>query len=268
MVTLCITSSVTQRVKYSDTSCVVLRMDLKFIRRSEPSRSLPPSSFHLFLKNWKVPVDEFSSARWSDWYQVCLVSGQLPCDWAWTPHSSTEEIQDDGRKERRRKGGMTATALPRRNYSWVWRHTLVKDVRTVWAAPAGLPEIFSPPAGPKNTTSVSTEHDANHHPLLEPANVLQTFSCCCSSLLSRANTVFVSLFLLIDAWIAFLSFPTDLKTPTWYLLNWHRKTELKATTSWSFLPWDGGLCGQGGSDDAGFLRTVLLVFGPKLVFGL
>lgn len=42
--------------------------------------------------------------------------------------------------------------------------------------------------------------------------ILRTFSCCCSSLLSRANTVFVSLFLLIEAWIAFLSFPTDLKT--------------------------------------------------------
>lgn len=41
--------------------------------------------------------------------------------------------------------------------------------------------------------------------------VFFTFSCCCSSLFSLANTVFVSLFRLIDAWIAFLSFPTDLK---------------------------------------------------------
>ena len=39
---------------------------------------------------------------------------------------------------------------------------------------------------------------------------LLTLSCCCSSLLSLASTVLVSLFLLIEAWMAFLSFPTDL----------------------------------------------------------
>ena len=38
-----------------------------------------------------------------------------------------------------------------------------------------------------------------------------TFSCCCSSLFSLAKTVLVSLLRLIDAWIAFLSFPTDLR---------------------------------------------------------
>lgn len=32
-----------------------------------------------------------------------------------------------------------------------------------------------------------------------PGHILLTFNCCCSSLLSRANTVFVSLFLLMDA---------------------------------------------------------------------
>lgn len=55
---------------------------------------------------------------------------------------------------------------------------------------------------------------------------LQTFNCCCSSLFSRANTVFVSLFLLIEAWMDFLSFPTDLKTQNmWNAKNQQHKKQ-------------------------------------------
>lgn len=99
---------------------------------------------------------------------------------------------------------------------------------------------------------------------------LPTFSCCWSSLLSRANTVFVSLFLLIEAWIAFLSFPTDLKTQTHTRLVTHdTKVVLNSPFNQpSCLPGDGGLSGQDSSYNVWFLWTVLLVLRSELVFRL
>lgn len=75
-----------------------------------------------------------------------------------------------------------------------------------------------------------------------PPRVLFTFSCCCSSLLSRANTVFVSLFRLMDAWIAFLSFPTDLKHKR--EAGQTRLLTKRISESPTIVPGDGGLRGQ------------------------
>lgn len=68
-----------------------------------------------------------------------------------------------------------------------------------------------------------------------------TFSCCCSSLFNLAKTVLVSLLRLIDAWIAFLSFPIDLRIYYKYfnvisLLKWtsHLQSLLFKWTETSF----------------------------------
>lgn len=127
-----------------------------------------------------------------------------------------------GRKEQR--GGVTlwAAALIWIN-SQVFLLMLVKDERKVWAAPAGLPEISSLQADPGKGQDIAflPKEEKSENKNTQQVPTVHTFSCCCSSLLRRANTVFVSLFLLIEAWIAFLSFPNDLITYkyTYFLLK-------------------------------------------------
>lgn len=98
-----------------------------------------------------------------------------------------------------------------------------------------------------------------------------TFNCCCSSLLSRANTVFVSLFLLIDAWIAFLSFPTDLRTHKHThicLQRVDKQNQLLKINNKPLLPRDGRLSCHDSGYNVWFLRAGLLVLRPQLVLRL
>lgn len=215
------TQTHTQPLFFSHSEGEVLRHRClqRLVRVSEPfPGSSPPP---LLWKIEKVPVS--SCSRHAPHSTLSVKTAHLDpsgfvidsCDWVLSQTGSLWV-----------KAGVMEGGRRGRIHTVLFCFCFFRDERKVWAAPAGLPEIFSLQADPKKKKKEVTMWVNVFGWRGHVNDFLQTFNCCCSSLFSRANTVFVSLFLLIEAWMDFLSFPTDLKTQNmWNAKNQQHKKQ-------------------------------------------